>query len=149
MKLIGCITQTAEAEFSNYSRIRFLNQNTFETDWTILCRTLDAEISTRLIGPAGLKFILTKLRFNHLVLSKVIQANRHASFPVMHIVGNIVIFDLAKFENKSRAVISHIYFISMYHDQFQFVLQLFQLVIISNLFPLETTQKCQYIDNFV
>ena len=58
-------------------------------------------------------------------------------------VGNVGIFALPKFENKLHTVISHICFISMYHDQFQFVVKLFRFVIKSILFSLEAIQKCQ------
>ena len=44
-------------------------------------------------------------------------------------------------------VITHIYFISMHHDQFQFVLKLFQLVTKSIWFSLKAIQKCQCLCN--
>ena len=65
-------------------------------------------------------------------------------FPVLHKVGNVDIFVLPKFENKLHTVISDIYFILMYLDQFHFTVKLFQLITIYILFSLETAQKCQH-----
>ena len=59
----------------------------------------------------------------------------HSSFPIIHKVGNVDIIVLLNFENNSNTVINHVNFNSKCHDKNELVLNLIQLVTISNIFP--------------
>ena len=68
----------------------------------------------------------------------------HSSFPVTHKVGNVGIFVLLKFENKSDASISHIYIILEHRDKCKLVGKFIQFLINANSIPLEIVQKWQH-----
>ena len=67
-----------------------------------------------------------------------------SSFPAIHKVGNVGIFVPLKFENKQNTVFGHFNFNSKYHGQQKFAQNFLHLAAVSNLFPLEVAQKCQY-----
>ena len=63
-------------------------------------------------------------------------------------IGKVGISVLSNFENKLCTVICHIFFTSMYHDQFQFELKLLQMVTGSIFFHWKPYKNAN-IANFV
>ena len=67
-----------------------------------------------------------------------------SSFPVIHKVGNVLIFVLLKYENKLNVVFSHITFISKHHGKRKFAINSFRL----QQFPIYSHQNLYKNDNF-